>query len=67
MKLPGQKRFAPLGSDIDGNLCLAGNLLCAFIYTVNSDEEKAKLEEKAKSLETLNPGSQAELRPVKGW
>lgn len=63
----GRKRFAPLGEDADGNFGMVANLLCASVYTVNTAEEKEKLETYVENLKALNPGAKAELRPVKGW
>ena len=67
LKLKGRKRFGPMGEDMNGQVGVVANLLCAFVYTVNTEEEKAKLENYAKHLKTSNPGSESELRIVKGW
>jgi hypothetical protein len=61
VKLPG-KRFAPTG---DG--CLVTNLIHADIFTVNTPEDKARLDRQVTAIETHNPGFKAELRLQKDW
>lgn len=64
-KLPGKKRFYPVGEDADGNLCISGNLLSAFIYDGSTPEKLDKIKRFASELERDNPGLKAELREVK--
>lgn len=62
LKPADKKRFFPLGGD-----GIVSKKIHAEIFTVNTPEDKAKLDREVESIRTLNPGTEAELRPVKGW
>ena len=61
VKLPG-KRFAPTGGG-----ALVVNKIHADIFTVNTNADLEKLNERVAEIEENNKGYKAELRPVKGW
>lgn len=64
VKVPGRKRFYPLGEDIDGNLGPVPNLLNAFLYVLDTPEKIASMEKYVAEL-NAKEGLTAELRKVK--
>ncbi len=64
-KMPGRKRFYPLGEDFEGTYGPQANLLCAAVYHTPTDVEYGKLVSYVAQIKELNPDSELELRKVK--